>query len=81
MATAAQVRADRKRALRNVRRMERTLDTEIEKMERLLFRLLDRKTILTTEDAVRIGKAMDALIIPMNRLQSSVADFYIVTTS
>jgi DNA-binding TFAR19-related protein (PDSD5 family) len=56
VATYYQVQRVRKAQLRQVRRVERSLDTQIEKFERELFRLQLRKTILDQEDAARLAK-------------------------
>ena len=79
--TFAQIRAERKAALQEVRRKQRALDTYIERFERHIFRLLDRKTVLTGEDGLAIAKYIDSIYEPLNKMASAVADFYIVVSS
>jgi len=43
-----------KEALREVRRRERATDSSIERMERRIFALLDRKTPIDAEDAIEL---------------------------
>jgi len=54
MATYAQIARQRRDAVRDVRRLQRELDTRVERMERRLFRLMDRKTMIDLEDAVEL---------------------------
>ena len=54
MATFAEVQRKRKEALREVRRRQRATDSSIERMERRIFRLLDRKTLLNVNDAIEL---------------------------
>lgn len=51
MATEAQIKRERKDGLRALRRLQREADTSIERLERRIFRLLDRKTPLNLESA------------------------------
>ena len=76
--TFAQIRQERKQALRQVRAAQSSLDSNIEKMERLIFRLLQRKTVLTTEDAKRLSDAYGKLPKNMNDLAKFLADFFII---
>lgn len=78
MATFAQVKSERQRALREVRRRERQLDTDIERMERRIFRLLDRKTILQTKDASNLSTYYATLVQDMRALEQGLRDFYSV---
>ena len=67
-----------RQALRQVRGAQSNLDSNIEKLERLIFRLLARKTVLTTEDARRIADAYNKMPTNMNQLAKHIADFYII---
>ena len=57
------------------------MDSSIERLERLLFRLLDRKTVLVAEDAIKISRQIDFLYDPLQKLTNAVADFFIVISS
>jgi len=81
VATYSEVRNERKRALREVRKKQRTLDTQIERMERTLFRLLERKTILQTKDAVRLADHYTLLVQEMRNLEQGLTDFNTVVQS
>lgn len=76
--TFAQIRQERKAALRSIRGAQSNLDSNVEKLERLLFRLLQRKMVLTTDDARRIADAYSKLPSNMNELSKHIADFYIL---
>lgn len=75
MPTQAQVQSQRKAALREVRRRERALDSQIERVERRLFVLLDRKSLVTPESVIslanlwseyqRLNKAMEQGLIDL----------------
>jgi len=55
MGSLAEIRADRVRVLKDLRRAEKELDTRIEVLERLLKRLIERKLKLPQmEDLARI---------------------------
>lgn len=81
MATYAQVRAERKRALQGVRRAERALDTQIEVMERRLASLKRRKTILTSQQAAELGSQFSRIVVAVNGLERALTDFAIVVTT
>ena len=74
----AQIRQERKAGLRAVRAAQQNLDSNIERLERLLFRLLRRKMVLTTDDAKRIADAYNKLPRNMNDLAKFIADFFIL---
>jgi len=78
VATFAQVRAERKRALQAVRKQQRSLDTQVERMERTLFRLLDRKTVLEYRDAHRLGLHYSDILAEIRRLEQALVDFNVV---
>ena len=52
MPERVKLQSARKAYLREVRRRQRAADTAIERMERRLFALLDRKTLIDAEDAL-----------------------------
>lgn len=81
MATFAEVRAERKRALQEVRRRQRAHDSEIERMERTIFRLLDRKTVLESKDAVRLAEHYSSLTQSLRRLEQGLTDFNTIVQS
>jgi len=55
MGSLTEIRQNRVRVLRDVRRQQKALDTELEKLERFLKRLLERKLKLPQfEDLTRI---------------------------
>jgi len=54
------------------------VDTQIEKMERTIFRLLDRKTVLEYRDAHRLGLLYSDLLAEIRRLEQSLVDFNVV---
>ena len=81
MATFAEIRTERKNALRYVRRTQRAFDTELERMERTIFRLLDRKTVLTGDDALRISRMWNAVNGKARDFEKGLAEFYTVVSS
>jgi hypothetical protein len=52
--TQAQVQRERKSLLREIRRRQRRADTNIERLERRIFALLDRKTLIEPSDALSL---------------------------
>lgn len=81
MATLAELQRERKAALREVRRRQRSLDTDLEKLERLIFSMLDRKTLITTSDAIKIADRTVALGQLLSLLEGGVADFVEVSST
>lgn len=81
MPSDAEVRRERKQALRQVRAAEKALDTEIERMERRLLRLLDRRTILTIKSAEELNRFYDQLVQRINNLQQSLTDYTIIVSA
>lgn len=75
MATVAQLQSERKNALREVRRRERTADSQIERLEREIFRLLDRKTLLTVENAISLTDKYRTFVALVTDLEKSIVDF------
>jgi len=74
MGSLTEIRADRIRVLRHLRASEKELDTQVEKLERFLKRLIERKLKLPQmEDLLRIldmvkdcDKAMNKLVAAAN---------------
>lgn len=79
--SAAALQRVRKAALREVRRRERATDTAIEKIERRLFVLLDRKTLITHEVALTIVPYWNAFLSRVNDLEAAVTDFITTTNT
>ena len=78
MATFAEIRQERKKALSSVRRTQRQLDSQVEVMERTIFRLLDRKRVLTADDALRLAQIWDHTLDQARAVEKALADFYTV---
>lgn len=72
--TDAQLRNQRSQALRALRRVERTVDTQIEVMERKLDRAIENKERITIRLALGIGDDYRKLAELMTKLMFSVAD-------
>lgn len=81
MATLAEVQRERKAGVREVRRRERALDTKLEEMERRLYRLLDRKTLITTADTRGLVTRVNALGALLTDLENGVADLVEIASS
>ena len=79
--TFAQIRMERKRALRAVRLRQREMDSAIERMERRIFALLRRKTVLTVKDAKDLNALWNSIGDPVNRVANTLADFNDVVSS
>lgn len=57
------------------------MDSSIERLERRLMRLLDRKTALDTEDAMQLADMWRDVVRLSDGVSKSLSDFYIVVTS
>jgi len=79
--SAAALQRVRKQALREVRRRERAADTAIEKIERRLFTLLDRKTLITHEVALTIVPYWNDFLSRVNDLEAGITDFITTTNT
>lgn len=74
MGSLVEIRADRIRVLRNLRRAEKEVDTLIEVLERFLKRLLERKLKLPQlEDLQKILDMVSECDQAMNRLVAASA--------
>lgn len=66
----------RKQALREVRRRQRAADTLIERLERRIFALLERKTLIDEEDAVELyDRWFRPFMDAVKSLEQGLADF------
>ena len=78
--TEAQLRSRQKLWLRAVRKRQRSADSSMEKLERQILRLLDRKTRITMPQT----EALDALFIDLSQkidlLEIGLADFFTLMT-
>ena len=72
--TDAQLRNQRSQALRAVRRVHRSMDTHIEKMERKYDRAIENKEKITIRLALGIGDDFRILVQKMSEYQKAVAD-------
>lgn len=72
--TVAQHRALVVKALRNARKQHRTLQTRSEVLERVLDRLIQRKTIVTPSQMGGVVKAWDGVRAQMPAVEKSLAD-------
>ncbi|MBA7550014.1 hypothetical protein ES705_42519 [subsurface metagenome] len=78
--TFAQLQRERKAALREVRRVQRATDTQIERIERRLFVLLDRKTLITRDVAMAFVPMWNKFFSQVKELERALADFISVTS-
>ena len=78
--TFAELKRQRKQALRGVRRIERSADTAIEKLERRIFRMLGRKTIIDRESALTLVPLYNEFIAEVRKLEKAIADFISVSS-
>lgn len=73
--SVAELQRQRKQALREVRRRERAADTAIEKIERRLYTLQDRKTLITEEAASTLVPLWNDFQSKNRDLEKGLADF------
>jgi plasmid maintenance system antidote protein VapI len=64
-----------KKALRNARRQYRALDSHLEKMERMMDRLIERKTRITHEQALPLAALYDQVAGKKKAFEDALADF------
>ena len=76
MPTVAQVQSQRKAALREVRRRERAADSQIERIERRIFTLLDRKSLITPEAALTLVPLWSDYVSLNKKLEQGLSDFF-----
>ncbi len=76
MATFAEIKRVRKTALRHVRRAERAADSAIERLERRIFTLLDRKTIIDRDAALTMDPLYRDFFERVRQTERALRDFY-----
>lgn len=63
--------------LREVRRRQRSADSSLERMERRIFALLERKTIIDEEDAIQLyERYFKEFYSLVKNLEQGLVDFY-----
>lgn len=72
--TDAQLRNQRSQALRALRRVQRSVDSKIEVMERKLDRAIENKEKITIRLALGIGDDFREFAGLVNDMQQSIAD-------
>ena len=75
MATLAELKRERLAALREFRKLERTADSAIEVLERRIFRLLERKTIIDYEAALTLVPLYNDFVAKVQIMEKGLADF------
>lgn len=75
--TVFQKRALVKKALRNVRKANRSLQAKAEVLERVLDRLIDRKTLVTAPQLVQVQKPFQAVAAQVQSTESALRDMLI----
>lgn len=78
--SAAELQRERKAALREVRRKQRAADTRIEKIERRIMTLLNRKILITQESARTIVPLWNDYVGANRALETAIADFISITS-
>jgi hypothetical protein len=77
VATFAELQRQRKAALREVRRRQRAADSSLERMERRIFNLLDRKTLIDVEDAIELyDKYYAEFVTLVKSTETALVNFY-----
>jgi len=76
MASEAQRKRETLAALRRARKEQRTLDTQLERVERELLRLRSRKTLIQGDDVDKLITLWDGGVRPaFSTTQRALADF------
>lgn len=76
----AQVQSGRKAMLREIRRRERSLDSQLEIWERRIFKLLARKTLLSPQVFVEMADNYNKLLPKLKDCERAIRDaLYVVT--
>lgn len=73
--TFAEIRRERKEALRDVRKVQRAMDSSIERLERRIFTLLNRKTVIDRPAALTLVPLWNNFIETGSKFQRALADF------
>lgn len=79
--TDAQVRNQRAQALRAARRLERKVDTQLEKIERKFDRAIENKEKITIRLALGIGDDFRLFATLVNEWQRGLADMMMIFQS
>lgn len=79
MATFAQLRAERKAALRAVKRLQRSSDTALEKIERRIERMLKNVTYIDRESAATLVPLWSDYVKKNTLLAKGIADFILTS--
>ena len=79
--TDAQVLAQRKRAVRDYRRVQRKADTQMEKIERQVFSQLDNKRYIGIGFPHYLAGHQRKLIQLVNEMTKALADMLIIFTN
>ena len=74
MSRFTEAKRARKEAVRATRRVQRQVDTSLEKIERRLFRLLEFKEIITRENVESLIPMYNDFIEKVRRLEKALAD-------
>ena len=74
MPDRVRVAAARKAAVREIRRRQRTCDTVLERIERRLFQLLDRKTMLDVNDMIDLADRFKSWLVTVNDFEKGIVD-------
>ncbi|MBA7552677.1 hypothetical protein ES705_45247 [subsurface metagenome] len=77
--SAAELQRQRKSALREVRRRQRAADSSMERLERRLFALIDRKTLISPESALTLIPLWNDLIKGVRDVENGITDFISIT--
>ena len=81
MPTPNEVKRDRLNALRMVRKAERAVDTKLEVLERRIYRLLDRKTVIQYDSANAIVPLYEDFVAQIRNLEQAITDFLIICST
>lgn len=79
--TDAQVRNQRAQALRAARRLERQVDTQLERIERKFDRAIENKERITIRLALSIGDDFRDFVNLVNKWQRGLADMLMIFQS
>lgn len=75
MATLSELKRQRIAAARAARRLQRDADTSIERIERRLFVLISRKSIIDQESAMTLVPLYNDFKRKVGRMEKGLADF------
>ena len=73
-----QIKKERLDALRAFRRVERTADTSIEKLERRIYRMLESKRAITIESAKTLVPLYNDFWAKAQNMQNALTDLLIL---